>query len=168
MSTSYEALLTHNAVALYVRMSSWRRRIIQDKLRNTWFLPNFWGFALFQTLHVKRDIIIFFYIALCQIRIKWDRTVYVFLTACILVLYFSFHPMNLTEVYKIICKQCNKYNAHKTVRYRTLGVWCGRYYKVRGVMELKWTRMLTKIFTGLKKAKFLSLCFNYSEIIISL
>jgi hypothetical protein len=61
-------------------MHSWKLRIIQDKFWNTWFLQNFLGFALSQTLHIKWDFINIFYIALFQICTKFDCTVSQFMT----------------------------------------------------------------------------------------
>jgi hypothetical protein len=48
-------------------------------LPRTWFLPLFWRFALFQIWRTKWDFINVFYIALFQVRIKFDRTVPSFL-----------------------------------------------------------------------------------------
>jgi hypothetical protein len=54
----------------------WRPRTIQVRFWNTWFLLNFFGFALFRTLRIKWVVINIIYIALFPIRIKCDRTLY--------------------------------------------------------------------------------------------
>jgi hypothetical protein len=45
---------------------------------HTWFLPNFMGFALFQTLRIKWEHINIFYIAIFKIRIKCHGTLRVY------------------------------------------------------------------------------------------